>query len=377
MKIRYYMDILKCIANETVPSAETVTHLSLQEMCDFSMLNKVLPLAAELLPYWNAHTSEEQKLVANWKAEAMHLVFGEHKKLYLVKQLVAEASKSRLQLVFFKGYLLAELYKNFALRNSSDTDILVNANDLEQAILLLDKLGYQSASELDTKNVYTFVYKEAGMVVHKIELHTALYDDASEAEQKQLKLLCLSEPEKFSSVNCCGMELNTLPCTEHLIYQMIHMVKHLRCHGFPARYLVDTALFIRKYEKEIDWLRVKNAMECLGYDGFYSQMLSILVYNFDLPAGCCCGEKLRAAEETEELLQDILRFGARACGKELSGAFYYFEEYIEKLEEKAGKRLGQIAFDGTTVPLQIVPIEYQQSEQLQKRIRLLQNLSLI
>ncbi len=377
MKTCYYMDILKCIVNRIAPSEETVGNLSLEEVYKFSGLNKMIPLTADLLTFWKVNTPEEQNLVTSWKAEAMRLVFEEQKKLYLIKQLAEKAEKEKLKPVFFKGYLLAELYQNFALRTSSDTDILITEADRVRTDALLSALGYRPAKELDTKNVYTFVYVEEDEILHKIELHTVLYDDVSEAEQMQLEELRLYVPETLISVKCCGLELRTLPYTEHLIYQLVHMVKHLCCHGFPARYFMDTALFIRRYEKEIHWEKVQKAMECLGYDKFYGQLLSILVREFELPERILDGIRICSEHETEELMQDILRFGARSFGSELSGGFYYFEKYVEKLEAEQGKMLSEIRYDGTTVPLKLVPIQYQQSEQLQNRICLLQKLRLI
>lgn len=378
MKTTYYMNVLKCITEGRAPSKETVENLSVQELCDFSMLNKIPVLIAELLPYWKVKTEEEQNLVNDWKNEALHLVFEEHKKLQLVKRLLTESEKRRIPLLFFKGYLLAELYKNFTLRNSSDTDILVEKADFERTVLMLQDLNYRPASELDTKNVYTFLYEENGMQIHKIELHTSLYEDADGEELVQLNKLRMTATEHIISVNCCGMEIKTMRQTEHFIYQIFHMVKHFCCHGFPARYLMDTVLFVRKYGNQIDWENVDVAMEQLGYHKFYRHLMMILNRYFDLPVDNIWSSKKGYSTETmEELLQDILGFGARSFGEEVAGAFYYFETYVEKLEKKSRKKIEQIVFDGTLVPEKVVILLFQQSEKLQKRMNLLRKLELI
>ena len=258
MKTKYYLDILNCIITGKSLSEGTVGNISLQELFWFARLNKMLPLISEYLDKWQPATQEEQNLVADWKTMAMQQVFGEHRKLHLVKQLLAEAEKRKIQLIFFKGYLLAGLYKNFALRNSSDTDIFVKEEALQEAVLMLKELQYRPVSELDTKNVYTFVYEENGAVVHKIELHTSLYDDAAGAELEQLNNLQLTAEEHIISVACCGMELKALNHTEHFLYQVVHMVKHFCCHGFPSRYLLDMVLFIRQYESEINWRKINE-----------------------------------------------------------------------------------------------------------------------
>lgn len=377
MKTKYYVDVLKCILSGTVPSEETANTLSLAELGEFALLNKLVPLTAEFLPLWETKETDARQYAGEWKLGAMQLVFGEQRKLQMTKQLLAEAEKRNLPLIFFKGYLLAELYKNFALRNSSDTDILINEADLEQTALMLKELNYRPVRELDTENVYTFIYEERGMTVHKIELHTSLYEDAVGEEAERLNRLQLTNPECIVSATCCGMKVRTLRHTEHFIYQIFHMVKHLCCHGFPARYLLDTVLFLKKYGKEIEWMKVNNAVKELGYGKFYACLLSVLTKYLELPEEGLPELTVQSEELTGTLLQDILHFGARSYGEELSDAFYYFETYIEKQEAMAGKRLEQITFDGTTVPEALVPVKHQQSEKLKKRIKLLRDMELI
>ena len=377
MKTKYYLDILNCIITGKSLSEGTVGNISLQELFWFARLNKMLPLISEYLDKWQPATQEEQNLVADWKTMAMQQVFGEHRKLHLVKQLLVKAEQYGVPLLFFKGYQLAELYKSFALRNSSDTDIYVDEKYLERTVSMLQELRYRAATGLDTKNVYTFVFEENGIQVHKIELHVSLFEDALERERIILEGLHMTTPENTVEVLCCGLRLRTLNYTEHIIYQIFHMAKHLCCHGFPARYLSDTVLFMKRYEKEIDWNAVDSVMTQLGYNGFYVQLLSIFVSNLDLPERFLFGKPLCPEEETGELVRDILWFGARSFEEELSDAFYYFEQYIEKLEARAGRLLEEIRYDGTTVPEKVVPLRYQQSEQLKKRMQLLQNLRLI
>ena len=107
------------------------------------------------------------------------------------------------------------------------------------------------------------------------------------------------------------------------------------------------------------------------------QLISVLVHYFGLSESLLSREAIKPVQEAEELLRDIFSFGARSYGKKLSGAFFYFETYIEKMEQTLGKRLEQITFDGTMVPATVVPLQYQQEEQLQKRIGLLRKMKLI
>ncbi len=377
MKTTHYMTLLKCIINNILPPDKVVAEISLAELYDFAALNKLAPLMLHLLPAWPVGAESEKELVTCWRGEATGQVFLEYKKLSLVSNLLQKAREQNLPLILFKGYVLADLYRDFTLRSSSDTDILIEPAYLQPAVSLLQELHYSPARHLDTANVYTFVYEEDGYTIHKIELHTSLFDDEKGPQRQTLNALQLSASNKLIRLQCCNLELCTLGHQEHLIYQLFHMAKHLCYYGLPARYLLDIALFIRQYHTAIDWEEFGKAMESLGYTLFYRQLFSILIHYFELPPQILPSLPPCKPDETDALLKDILCFGAKSYEEALGDYFYFFEAYVENLENKLGGHLDNITFDGSTVPFKIVPPEYQQSKKLQYRIHLLQQLQLI
>lgn len=377
MKENNYLEIIKCIYNQKAPSSQTISALSLKELYDFFCLNKCLLPGTKLLSFWSIQTPEEKELVNNWKAEATQLVFLEYQKHSLVKHLQTCAQERRLPLLFFKGYVLADLYPSFTLRNSSDTDIYIDKTYKNEVFSLLSDLHYTQETLLDEKDVFTFFYKKDNIILHKIELHTSLYEDLSVQQCELLDNLHFSSLESSISLNCCQLSLNTLNHQNHLLYQILHMVKHLGSHGFPARYLIDTSLFIQKYHKDIHWDNLFDMIKSLGYQTFYQHFLSILIHHFDVPKYILKEQFLCTEAETSSLLFDILHFGMRSKEEELSHYFFYFEKYIEKLQTDSLETIVAITFDGNTVPPQIVPLTYQKNPYLKERILMLKNLDLL
>lgn len=377
MNYRYCMELIHCAISGTAPSAAAVSSISLEDFYQFCTLHKLTPLMTGLLPHWNPTSEREKELLAYWKAEATSSVFLEYKKFSLIRSLVSLAKQKDLYLLFFKGYILADLYPNYALRVSSDTDLFVLRNQFEQVFELLCSLGYSRIEALDKNNVTTLLYEEEGIPIHKIELHTSLFEDLQGPRITYLEQLQLATPEKALSLDCCGISLTTMPHTEHLIYQLFHLEKHLGCHGFPVRYLIDIALFLQRYHTRIDWILFYTAMKQLGYSKLCHRLFSALIQNFGVPETVLCGKACCPPEETETLLIDILHFGARSYPQTLSDYFYDFEQAIEKQELHTGTLLPTITFDGNTVPAGLVPLEYQQHPLLQQRIRMLRDLELI
>lgn len=377
LNTKHYMTLLRCIMDNTTPPQEVISAIAMDDLYHFASLNKLEALFLPILSAWKIYSPEETSLVKDWRDCATSKVVLEHEKHSRVRNLLKKAKEHDLTLVLFKGYVLADLYKDFIYRSSSDTDILISPKDLQATEELLTELGYSHAKSLDNEGVYTFLQEEDGVCVHKIELHTDLFEDARGKELNTLNALQLSAKETLLSLHCCDLDFYTLGHTQHFIYQIFHIVKHLCYYGLPARYLTDTALFVRKYHDEIDWDFFHSAMERLGYTNFCRQLFSIFVLYFSLPQDILGTSEPCHADCTDYLLQDILTFGARSFEEKLGDYFYYFETYIEKLEYKCGALLDTITFDGSTVPEKRVPLEHQGNKKLQHRIELLRQLQLI
>lgn len=377
MKETQYLEIVQCAIQQTAPSSQTISSISLFELYEFSSLNKLLLPVTGLLSFWPINTSDEQDLITWWKNEAARLVFLEYNKHALIKQLLQRSVEKGIPFTFFKGYILADLYSDFTMRNSSDTDIYVEKIHLKNAIDLLISSGYRQVRELDEEDVFTFLYEKDGHSVHKIELHTSLYEDLSSNQIAVLDKINLISEDTIIPINCCKLALQTLNHQNHLIYQIVHMAKHLCCHGFPARYLIDTSLFIKKYYTQINWSEVELVMNQLGYSAFYLQLVSILIHYFNVPEYIINENSKVPKEAVFDLLKDILHFGMRSYSEKISHYYFLFEQYIEKLEKAQNDAHITITFDGETIPADIVPIKYQSDSSIQNRIRLLQKIELI
>lgn len=377
MKENYYIELMNCALSQKEPSKSVLSELSLREIYDFCSLNKLLPLGTRLLPYLPCQTDEECFIIENWKQQACGLVFLEYQKNALLKQLQENAESRNIPLIFFKGCVLADLYPSFTMRNSSDTDIYVDKAYALSAIALLKDLNYIQETSLDEEDVLTFLYLQNDTMLHKIELHTSLYEDLNPKQIAVLEDIQFVDLKNTIFFHGCNFTVRTLTYQNHLIYQLCHMAKHLCSHGFPARYLLDVALFIQKYHTEIHWKNVDDIMQKLGFQTLYHRFLSILIYHFHIPTSILEKEFLCPSSEISDLLSDILTFGMRSMDKEISHYFFYFEKYLEKIITSRGSLPNNIAFDGTLVPSDIVPLHYQENSHLQKRILLLKNLNLL
>lgn len=369
-----YLEFIRSVLNQTMPSPDIVSSITPEELYRFASLNKMVPFFVPILDAWSPANDTERDCLIQWKQEAKEKVLCEYRKLALTKQLIDAAQEADISLTFFKGYVLADLYPDFTMRTSSDTDLFIHKGDFERTATLLESLHYQRVKSLDTANVFTFVYKEDGPPLHKIELHTSLFEDMKGPQIEYLESMQLEA--STLPLECCSTVLQTMSHQNHLIYQIFHLVKHLCFHGLPIRYLLDTALFIQQYGKEIDWKDFSKSMEHLGYSCFWRHFATLMITHFHVSAEILNGEKPGYNSTTSLLLQDLLWFGMRSQERELSRNFYLFETHLEACIEK-GIPYGPITFDGNTVPYTVVPSNMQQHPILQQRIRFLEHLELL
>lgn len=154
-----------------------------------------------------------------------------------------------IQLVFFKGAQLRQLYPVPELRTMGDMDCLIRREDRPKAHQLMLQLGYEC--QVDAEPVW--MYRRDAVV---IEMHTLLaakdigngvdyeffFSDAMEHVVKKNGKLCLEKEY-------------------HLCYLIYHIAKHLCSTGAGVRMIADIAAALRFYGDTMDWEGLKCLLE--------------------------------------------------------------------------------------------------------------------
>ena len=196
-----------------------------------------------------------------------------------IRKLLEKASKSNVQLIMFKGYVLAQLYPGFGVRNSSDIDFLVREEEIERVKeLLADE--YELIEEHSKEKVFTYRNKMNGQY---IEIHMKLWEDYTGKKIEILEQCGLDAPD---SIRLCtlygGQQVLTLGITEQLIYQIFHIVKHFCVEGIGIRYLIDVSLYCNHYFEQVDWEQFWKACDRLQYTEFCRQIFSLGIRYFGM-----------------------------------------------------------------------------------------------
>lgn len=246
----------------------------------------------------------DEQVVEEWRASAISLGCYQVQHIYNVKNIYEQLEMESLKPILFKGVIIGDLYKEDYFRISKDTDILVSAADFNKAKDVLEANNYVYNEEKSKANVA--VYKNE-ILKHKVELHKSLYEDYHGEKIDILKSLKLEEALSF--VDTSLGRFRTLNETNHLIFQIFHIVKHFTVQGISIKYLTDLKVFIENNYDKIDWDKLSVAMEKLEYMDFVHFILYVLVEKLSLKKIPYPIKENYSQEDVFMVLQDIIHKG--------------------------------------------------------------------
>lgn len=181
-----------------------------------------------------------------------------------------------------KGIVCRSLYPQPEQRPSVDEDLLVAQEELPRYHEALLAYGLEPVNPdvcLDTAD--EVAYCDTRRDLH-LELHIRLFDsDASAyADCNRFFSGVLSRTEELPIYD---VPIRTLAPTDHLLFLLCHAYKHVLHGGVGVRQICDIALFTERFEKQIDWERIRCACEDLRLELFAAALFRIGESQFGVP----------------------------------------------------------------------------------------------
>jgi hypothetical protein len=208
-----------------------------------------------------------------WQERAMAQTLRQMQIVDELHTALAALDEAKLRVVVLKGVVLKALYPDPDARQMSDADLLIGAADFAAGRELLLANGF-AEDTADTHDDTFVCASEAGL---RIELHKRLFE-----QKKQGFLAGLDEDELFKASAAVRWvahggegEVWSLPPTEHALFQVLHMAKHMITTGFGLRQVCDFGLFTKAYEDQINWGSLTDELKRLNLMKFTSSVMWI------------------------------------------------------------------------------------------------------
>lgn len=221
-----------------------------------------------------------------------------------IQSLIEELGKAGFQVQLLKGYVMADCYAYPECRSSVDTDILI-PKDQEQAVCsFLRSKGFVVDDRSSVSHHAVGRHQKYGMV----EVHVNLYDEiVEEVWFRNRTCELLIEPPLI--VETPEGSFATIGYTDHLIFLMLHMIKHFISHDLGLGMMLDIALYWKKYRDMIDVERIWTLMDELKFSTIISCVLHSLIRYGDFEEADFAGLRNVTDEQIDMLLWDLERGG--------------------------------------------------------------------
>lgn len=254
----------------------------------------------------------EKTFTANVAANIQRVEFN----LLTVRKLMDK----NIRCCILKGSSIARLYKMPETRISSDTDILIDEKDEKKVCAILKEQGYTFEQRPKNDHHLKAYHKIGGLLEVHVSLHSIPTSDIILDDE-------VHYTEPFMELSD---GLYTLGVNDGLVYLSAHLIKHLINDGTGVRQMMDLLLYMKEYDKAIDWEKYNALMKKLSYYDFICVIKGIGVKFWEMDFD----DAITEGEGMEALLEDCEIGGIFGYGEEERRSFY--EAYNRRRSQKSG-----------------------------------------
>ena len=314
----WFMEILKAFVHRQTP--EAFSAISVEEIVKIAKMHNMTGIVYHVLR--NVLAEEETDAVQAMKDQYLLTIYQSVLKEGEVNLFVDALEREQIPYAFFKGYELKELYPVPELRTMGDVDLLVKGQDMKRVSELLKNLGYERKGEGNT--VWIFQKGILSFEVHR-KLAAGNYWNGVDYESYFEKAFNGLQTSGGGSRRYFSVE-------DHFIFLCFHLAKHLNSSGAGIRMVMDIALYLQRYQKEMNWQYIQKECEEIHLDVFVRKLVYICRVWFEVETA----PEVEAEPVEDEALQQLREYI-------LSGGTFGFEreDSIRRLRKGMEKGTGK------------------------------------
>ena len=195
------------------------------------------------------------ELKQEWKRKAIQINALQTIRSDVFLRLYRELLHEGLTILVLKGIIIRSLYPQPENRPSNDEDLYVEKEHAQKAKEVMLQQGFQIVQERE--DVTSFVNLQSGL---SIELHTTLFSEDSKAYGSYQKFFQKAF-EKAQVHDIQGCLIYSLSYSQHMLFLIMHFVKHFLHGGVGFRQLLDIIMYAEAYGGKIDWNAIYEILE--------------------------------------------------------------------------------------------------------------------
>ncbi len=266
---------------------------------------KLLPILMDAV--CECEDRSREALFSPFQKAAMYQVAAQTRKDMAFFSVYEGLERAGIPALVVKGSVCRSVYPNGVLRISSDEDLLVEEERFAEACRVLSEAGLCLRPGEDPEGEAELEWRSPDGLVF-LELHKQLFSQDAGPFGSMQRVF----PEVFSAARAYplegGLSVLSLSPQDHLLYLLLHAMKHFIQSGVGLRQICDAGLWAERWKAEIDWELLWRQAEQVRGAQFCAALLRIaeedLEIDLELPP-----RWRRGAQDPEPLLRDSLDGG--------------------------------------------------------------------
>lgn len=288
-------------------------------------MNGVLPVVMQVFEQRQIESASVRKVIIKWYAATQNFKKEYQKRVSTMQELAMMLTEAGIDVMFFKGAALAQLYPHSEWRVFSDIDFYLYGK-WKEGIKVMERHGIEnepyyhhntnaSLHGILLENHYDFVER----LNHR---HNLILDDElkklSNEEGRNIKASFLGDSIENAYV---------MTPTMNAIFLIRHMSAHFVSESIPLRMLYDWILFLNSHAKDVDWNRVERLYKASGMMEFVGIVQGLLQKYFSVESPECPVKPLIDAK-TEKVWNSIMYPPSVNPYKKKTIVYYLYETKV-------------------------------------------------
>jgi hypothetical protein len=249
------LDALRCaIKGTTVTWGEELDEAAWRALYRTAAKHNILPLVADALPC---------VLPEPYAKQTRHAILGQAERTAELGLLMEHLYGLGLRPLVIKGLVCRSLYPEPEHRPSTDEDLLVDPAEFMKLHNAMMSYGLELVNpEADLAESFEVSYRDLDQKLY-VEVHTSLFT------RNIPYLNRMNEGFRSAHVRAVtqtagGISVRTLCPNDHLLYLILHALKHFLHSGVGIRQVCDIALYSAENRDRISWGGLRRTLAELG-----------------------------------------------------------------------------------------------------------------
>lgn len=321
----YLLSLLSVAMGTSQDDVIDLQDVNWNKLFTLSFKHNVIPMVYEIIKKLPSFNELPEATKDMWQVYSYQITTSQLYRTIEFLKIYDLLNHAEIQALVVKGLICRRIYPNPYFRSSGDEDIFIERKNFDKVDAIFTEAGLirqrMRGGFKKTDQVTTYYKPDSGL---KIELHVDLLrtdlgllgplnDIFSKAFTDSIRVLV------------DDIYIETLSYNHHLIYLILHSIKHFLNTGFGIRQVCDIVMFCNTYGQVIDWEWFWNVLKTRGYEIYTLNIFDIAAKYLGLSSDKVIYPKGLSANDIHSynLLEDIMVsgiFGKGNPGQAKSGS---------------------------------------------------------